>query len=968
MTPSALIEALDSSFRRTVDELVPWFLEQMPPAYFSDHDRDTQMAHLRAIAAARASGLPLRITLKSEDANSWTFISERDYPGLLAENMRDIPENKPLRVAKVHSTRDGSLVLDTFILGDTPRFDDKDAAQSAKLAELLAHAEKSGHGKDVAAFAAHLRGTTAEYLRAVTPARALRAWLRFREVSGTDDTTVEVEAADDPTLSRVVILVGNTAPRRFFFRTATLFGRRSVDIRRAHLDVFEDGKNGFVSMLTFVVQSPEGSHIDPQSAFWSTLKTELSRLKWLTEAAIDLYGKERHLGLVNAEIVIALASLAHQVLTRESSYAYARDRVTAAAARHATISGALAELLRERFHPDHPLDDASFDTRAAAINDTIERSIEADDARRVLLTMLAAVRATLRTNVWLEKRYGLALRLDPQLLSRPEHTDKPYGVFFVHGRGFDGFHVRFHDIARGGVRVVRPLGPEQLALETDRLFDEVYGLAHAQQLKNKDIPEGGAKAVIVCAPELSVHRVVKGFTDGLLDLIVPVPEVRARVIDRFGKEEVLYLGPDENITPDHIEWIVDRARRRGYPLASALMSSKPGAGINHKVYGVTSEGVTVFLDVALRAVGIDPRSQPFTVKLTGGPDGDVAGNEIKILHREYGENARIVGIADGSGAAEDPDGLDHTELLRLVDLSLPIADFDRARLGPRGVVAKVSDPSGVKLRNTLHNRVVADAFIPAGGRPKTIHGDNWKLFLGSDGTPSSKVIIEGANLFLTPEARKCLGEKGVLVVKDSSANKCGVICSSFEISASMILSEDEFLEVKPRFVAEVLEKLRGLAKQEADLLFREYARSPGTLLPELSVRVSKVINRAADAIESRLDELSAEDEARARALVRAHLPAILVERAGDRIFAKLPPAYVRSIIAASLATRIVYSEGLDYLAQVPDGALAGLALGYLRREDETRALAAAVRASSLVDREQIARVLERAGTRVALET
>ena len=55
-------------------------------------------------------------------------------------------------------------------------------------------------------------------------------------------------------------------------------------------------------------------------------------------------------------------------------------------------------------------------------------------------------------------------------------------------------------------------------------------------------------------------------------------------------------------------------------------------------------------------------------------------------------------VADGSGAAEDPDGLDHQELLRLVEDSLPIADFDRSRLGPKGVLAKISDPSGVKLR------------------------------------------------------------------------------------------------------------------------------------------------------------------------------------------------------------------------------------------------------------------------------
>ena len=37
--------------------------------------------------------------------------------------------------------------------------------------------------------------------------------------------------------------------------------------------------------------------------------------------------------------------------------------------------------------------------------------------------------------------------------------------------------------------------------------------------------------------------------------------------------------------------------------------------MNHKEYGVTSEGVNVFLDVGLRNVlGIDPTQEPFTVR------------------------------------------------------------------------------------------------------------------------------------------------------------------------------------------------------------------------------------------------------------------------------------------------------------------------------------------------------------------
>ena len=85
------------------------------------------------------------------------------------------------------------------------------------------------------------------------------------------------------------------------------------------------------------------------------------------------------------------------------------------------------------------------------------------------------------------------------------------------------------------------------------------------------------------------------------------------------------------VIPQDINWVVQRAAQRGYDTPAAFMSSKPRAGINHKEYGVTSEGVNVFLDVALReALNIDPTNESFTIKMTGGPDGDVAGNEIKV--------------------------------------------------------------------------------------------------------------------------------------------------------------------------------------------------------------------------------------------------------------------------------------------------------------------------------------------------
>jgi len=44
----------------------------------------------------------------------------------------------------------------------------------------------------------------------------------------------------------------------------------------------------------------------------------------------------------------------------------------------------------------------------------------------------------------------------------------------------------------------------------------------------------------------------------------------------------------------------------------------------------------------------------------------------------------------------------------------------------------------------------------------------------------------------------------MIIIKDSSANKGGVICSSFELLPGLILSEEEFLKEKYQIVKEIL--------------------------------------------------------------------------------------------------------------------------------------------------------------------
>jgi len=256
--------------------------------------------------------------------------------------------------------------------------------------------------------------------------------------------------------------------------------------------------------------------------------------------------------------------------------------------------------------------------------------------------------------------------------------------------------------------------------------------------------------------------------------------------------------------------------------------------------------------------------------------------------------------------------------------------------------------------------------VPAGGRPNTINALNWKHFLDAEGKPSSPLIVEAANIYITPEARIRLGEQGVMIVKDSSANKAGVCCSSYEIVASMLLSKEEFMEVKEELVEDVLERLREIARLEAELLFTEAKANPSVQIPDVAVNISHAITRAGDIFDKVLTErLDILDETTRRRLIVESLPNKLVEVAGERLD-DLPPAYLRAMMAASLASKMVYCEGVDFVDGLEDEALCALAGSYLYRSDQLRSLIKEVENSSLGHRDQIIEMLRLAGVKTAL--
>ena len=126
----------------------------------------------------------------------------------------------------------------------------------------------------------------------------------------------------------------------------------------------------------------------------------------------------------------------------------------------------------------------------------------------------------------------------------------------------------------------------------------------------------------------------------------------------------------------------------------------------------------------------------------------------------------------------------------------------------------------------------------------------------------------------------------MVVVKDSSANKGGVITSSYEILAGMVVDDREFASIKDRYVGDVVARLRDLADAEARALVSAWRRrGGGQRLSELSKAFSEEIVRLSALFEPVVDEMLEERGFKDRWLteVREHCAGVLADRFGDRL-------------------------------------------------------------------------------------
>lgn len=761
----------------------------------------------------------------------------------------------------------------------------------------------------------------------------------------------------------VLFAVASPPPRGFLMQLTEVMNALNLGLRRSlALSANAGGQRYFLA--SFRVAHREGLPLTRDSELFRRLRRQIFATQILSVEAptyrdfvLPRLMTCEEAGLVNAFIGFSHTNCAHNQIDR-----YTFEDVVRAFHFHPEMSLRLVRLFKTRFDPDLKDREAAWARELAEVEHEVAAHNTGhkllDDFRRSLFrTALIFVKRTLKTNFFVDEKQALAFRLDAAYLDDlgAEFTgdlppERPFRVTFFMGRYGLGYHIGFADIARGGWRTIFAHTRDDYVTVANRLFRENYVLAHTQHLKNKDIYEGGSKMVVVvhvpgprrtpAAQNQLLYKVQRGFINAFLDVFVTEGGKARdpRVVDFYGEDEPIELGPDENMHDAMIEEIARLSVRRGYILGGGIMSSKH-VGINHKEYGVTSTGVVAFCEIAMRERGVDLRKDPFSVKLTGGPNGDVAGNAMRIL-LERCPGVAIKLIVDGTGALMDPKGLDR-EALGQVVLKADAEAFDPSRLSPGGFVLYRNQKKTDGLRelhrrvemtagglrwdwvtiddfhqefDTLLFKVPADLFIPAGGRPETIDKGNWQQYLLPDGTPSAPVIVEGANSFITPEARRRLQEAGAVVLRDASANKCGVISSSYEIIGNLLLDEQEFMAHKAEYVRDVLEILERRATDEASLLFRRHREEGGRRsFTELSEALSVEINQHKARL-FRFFEARPEDHLKPpyRQALLAHLPRMIRESPTFKLRVKqLPPKYRSAILAAELATTMVYRKPLE---------------------------------------------------------
>ncbi len=965
--PDAIVKNL-SDYRQKADANLDWIRAEMSPYFLNLNKEELDALTLLTISLDKLEALE-KITLVDRDER--LIIAQLSTSGSIYRTIDDLPD-KPLSYAEITTSFntlpdcDRSLEVLRCDFSLTSNADESPSTLESlpldlrnEIVAFLRLDYPEFEEQRIEDILSVFVTSNLDYVLTSPPERVARVMRIFVETQINSGIHLNVEPTEYKE-TRISFGVTNPPHAGFLQQVLEVFQRLQIGVRRAyHLRVI----NGLTPyfLATFYVKPIDKSELSIDSSLYRNLKLELYSTQ-ITSTTAPSYANLIKNGIMSgpdSTLITALIGFCHTNLAHNAPDIYDRENISRAFQHNPGISIELVELFYTRFDPSLDNREEAYNAKLILVSDAVENFNSGrrylDNLRRIIFRCaLSFIKNCLKSNFFVIEKHALSFRLDPHYLEElgPEFTDdlpaqRPFRITFFSGRRGSGFHIGFSDIARGGWRTVITQSSDDYANNASTLFKENYVLAHTQHLKNKDIYEGGSKMVAILnidfrtTPEQRdqyLYKLQHAFANAFLDLFVTDETGKAkdaRVVDYYAQEEPIELGPDENMHNIMIERMAKLAERRGYLLGKGIMSSKE-IGINHKEYGVTSIGVIRFAEVTMQELGTDMHRQPFSVKFTGGPNGDVAGNGMRLLLERCPQVA-IKLIVDGTGALYDPEGLDRAALSEIV-LRSDIEGYEpkalhaggfilyRGKTRKEGIsdVYKKLTMTGTGLQedwvstdkfnkefNSALFDVETDLFIPAGGRPETINESNVESYFNTEGRPSSSVIVEGANSFITPAARQTLQQRGVVIMRDASANKCGVISSSYEIIANLIFSDEEFLANKSQYVNDVIDILNKMAEIEAHAIIRKHRELEGAeTYTEISSLLSQEINnhyaRMFNYFESNPEQLKLPKQQKA---MLAHMPNMIKqsETYSARVQTHLPEKVKYAILASKLASGLVYA-------------------------------------------------------------
>jgi glutamate dehydrogenase (NAD(P)+) len=286
-----------------------------------------------------------------------------------------------------------------------------------------------------------------------------------------------------------------------------------------------------------------------------------------------------------------------------------------------------------------------------------------------------------------------------------------------------------------------------LRMAPDVSTAECLRLARAMTLKSAaaELPHGGGKSVLYGDPKM------------------PKPDkerlIRALAGALRGTQEYIF-GPDMGTDEECMAWVRDEIGR-------SVGRPRELGGIPLDEIGATGWGISHAADIALQHCDFALDGARVVVQGFGA----VGRHAARFL---AAKGTVLVGAADSRGTLYHPKGLDVDALWEFKQTGKALIDY----------------PDGQALERDAVIGLECDIWIPA-ARPDVINEDNVRRL-------RTKLVIEGANIPVTPGAEQYLHEQGVLCIPDVIANAGGVICAALEYQRASEATALQVIEEKLR--------------------------------------------------------------------------------------------------------------------------------------------------------------------------